>query len=83
MTIASDRNGDGLPEPEETMVLGLDGKPIFDAGAPSPSTPPAAVADAGPDLTTPPASTASVPDSPLVLSDAGIPGKPTRGGAKR
>lgn len=79
VTIAVDRNGDGNPDPEETMVLGPDGKPIIEAGAPVPVA--TAPVDAGPPVISspPPAPT----DSPLVISDAGVPGKPQRGGAKR
>jgi len=84
VTIAMDRNGDGLPDPDATVVLGPDGKPmtLTDAGAPAA---PVSAADAAPPPPPPPAAPAASgePSSPLVISDAGVPGKPQRGGAKR
>ena len=80
VTIAVDKNGDGNPDPEETMVLGPDGKPVVDAAAPPPVASASASVAPAPTATTPaPANT----ESPLVISDAGVPGKPQRGGAKR
>lgn len=85
VTIAMDRNGDGLPDPDATMVLGADGKPVTltDAGA-APMA--AGSTDAGaapPPPPPPPAAPGGEPSSPLAISDAGVPGKPQRGGAKR
>lgn len=86
-TIVMDKNGDGMPEPESTIVLGPGGAVIptqpdggaiatapqdtGDAAAPSPVAP-VAPAPAAP------------ADGPRVdLSDAGVAGQPKRGGAKR
>ena len=83
VTIAMDRNGDGQPDPEATIVLGGSGAPTpgsaGDAGLASnaeggaPAPPPA------PTTTSEPSPSPS-PSSPT--PDAG-PTKPTRGGAKR
>ena len=71
ITIASDKNGDGKPEPETTVTLGAGGSaippPPIDAGAPPPSAP---VASTDPN---PPAPSISTQDA----------GPPKRGGAKR
>jgi hypothetical protein len=87
VTIAMDRNGDGLPDPEATIVLGGDGKPTSpdagavttsaDAGSVPPPPPPPAAPSPGP------GAPGGEPASPLTISDAGVPGKPQRGGAKR
>ncbi|AKV02548.1 putative lipoprotein [Labilithrix luteola] len=81
VSIAMDRNGDGLPDPDSTVVLGGSGAPTpSDAGA-------VAMADAA---TTPPPAPPSIsmpspnePAPPVAVSDAGVVGKPQRGGAKR
>lgn len=82
VTIAMDKNGDGLPEPDATVTLGGSGAPSppvasADAGAPSsePSAPSASPA------APPPPSPPSEP-SPST-GDAGAPTGPKRGGAKR
>lgn len=89
VTIALDRNGDGHPEPDSTITLGGSGaesKPIDDAGAPGAGgdggatpAPPASASAAAPTPTAAPS--APTPSTPV--TDAGIPGKPQRGGAKR
>lgn len=90
VTISVDRNGDGQPDPEGTIVLGPDGKPVampVDGGA----APVAAVTDGGAaaadagaaSAPPPPPPPSSEPASPLAISDAGVVGKPQRGGAKR
>jgi hypothetical protein len=84
VTIAMDRNGDGHPEPESTIVLGGSGgdlRAITDAGV-------ASAAEAGassPPPPPPPPSPAGSEPSPSAppVTDAGTPGKPQRGGAKR
>ena len=78
ITIAMDRNGDGLPDPDSTLVLGApagaaavsDGGPsaVSDAAAAPPPPPPPPASSSGPSL------------SPVAAPDAG-PAK--RGGAKR
>ncbi len=91
VTIAMDRNGDGLPDPDATVTLGANGQAIAtasDAGA-APPAPSAPAAPAAP--STPSAPTLSMPSlnsdpSPPVTppsQDAGVVGKPQRGGAKR
>jgi hypothetical protein len=85
VTIAMDRNGDGQPDPEATITLGGSSTPgsagdaglasNAEGGAPAPAPPPA------PTATEP--SPSPAPTSPTAPSDAGVPGKPTRGGAKR
>ncbi len=84
VTIAMDRNGDGQPDPESQITLGANGQAVSgDAGAP------VASASAAPPPTAPPAlampSLNNEPTPPLAppSSDAGVPGKPQRGGAKR
>jgi hypothetical protein len=73
VTIAMDRNGDGLPDPDATVVMGDTGK---DAGAPSftdaatPPPPPPPASPVAPDTTS-----TSVPDAGV--ADAGA--KPKKG----
>lgn len=74
VTIAMDRNGDGLPDPESTVTLGANGQPIAtDAGAPPP---PSA-------STAPPPPPTSTPTSPTPTPTAEPDAGPKRGGAKR
>ncbi len=87
VTIAMDRNGDGQPDPDSTITLGANGQVVGDAGV--------AAADAA--VAAPGASTPSMPSTlampglngdpspPLTAptTDAGVAGKPARGGAKR
>jgi len=83
ITIAMDRNGDGQPDPDSTIVLGdtsgsgkgSDAGALAsgDGGASAPPPPPA--------LPAAPSGTDLAPSAPV--SDAGVPGKPQRGGAKR
>ena len=85
-TIAMDRNGDGVPEPESAITLGAGGQVVAgDAGAaatapaPTPS-PPAAQA---PTLSMPSLNNEPAPPVTPPSQDAGVAGKPQRGGAKR
>ena len=93
VTIAMDRNGDGLPDPDATVTLGANGQAVAsaatDAGAaPSPAAP-SASASSAPSGTSPPTLSMPSPNgepSPPVTppsQDAGVVGKPQRGGAKR
>lgn len=80
VTIAMDRNGDGQPDPDSTLVLGAGGAPVasaapVDAGAPEAAAPPPAP------TTAPPADPEHGPT--VSVPDAGVAGKPARGGAKR
>jgi hypothetical protein len=87
ITIAMDKTGDGQPDLDATIVLG---DTSGGAGAPPPpgaDAGPLAMADAG--AAAPPAPPAPAPSgtdlAPSVapVTDAGIPGKPQRGPAKR
>ncbi len=80
VTIAMDRNGDGNPDPDSTVVLGAPaGGAASDGGAVA--TGDAAAAPPPPPPPPPPSTDLSpTPSSPV---DAGPPAKPTRGGAKR
>ena len=81
-TIAMDRNGDGLPDPDTVVTLGGNGAPIASA-TPTAGAPP----DAGAPPPPPAAPVATeesaprAPDGPAMV-DAGADG-PKRGGAKR
>ena len=89
VTIAMDSNGDGLPDPESTITLGANGQVVTDASAPVVAT------DAAPAPSASPAPTPSALAIPSAsgsgdlapgtapTTDAGIAGKPQRGGAKR
>lgn len=78
LSIAMDRNGDGLPDPETVITMGGSGAPVAaatdagvaDASVPPPPPPPAA-----------PEETVKAPDGPSMV-DAGA-GTPKRGAAKR
>lgn len=85
VTIAMDKNGDGLPDPDAVITLNASGTsiptpaeptPAADAGAPS--TP---VASAPADSPSPEPSPA--PELSPSLGDAGVVTPPKRGGAKR
>jgi hypothetical protein len=80
VTIAMDRNGDGQPDPDATVVLGANGQPILtdarDGGA-------AAAAAAPPPPPPPPPAAEPTPPVTPPVEDAGVAGKPQRGGAKR
>ncbi len=86
VTIAMDRNGDGQPDPEATIVLGPGGQPVMmaavtDAGAAAGE---AADASSAPPPPPPPtAPTTGEPSPSVTIPDAGVVGKPQRGGAKR
>lgn len=75
VTIAMDKNGDGLPDPDSVVTLGGAG------GAPPPPT---AEADAGaPPSPPPPAPSASTELTPSKDGGAPVATPPKRGGAKR
>ena len=79
VTIAMDKNGDGLPDPESVITLGASGQsiptPEPDAGA---APPPVAQPESSPVASSP------SPGSDLSpTGDAGAPTPPKRGGAKR
>lgn len=83
VTIAMDRNGDGQPDPDSIITLGGNGQPVVDGGV-------AAATDAAAAPPPPPPPSLSMPSpnepAPPVTppsQDAGIAGKPARGGAKR
>lgn len=77
VTVAVDRDGDGNPDPEATIIIGANGQPYVDGGA-TKATPPAAssVASPTPAPTAPAPTTA--PTAPA-LPDAGAPTGPKRG----
>jgi len=86
VTIAMDRNGDGQPDPDSTVTLGANGQVIADAGVSSAeaSAPPSApVATPPPTLAMPSLNSDPTPPTTAPTSDAGVAGKPARGGAKR
>lgn len=95
VTIAMDSNGDGQPDPEATITLGANGQVVSgdasapiatggDAAAPAPSAsasaPPSALAIPS---AAPSGSAGDLSPSTAPTTDAGVPGKPQRGGAKR
>lgn len=83
VTIAMDRNGDGQPEPDGTIVLGPNGSVIAgDAGAVATAPTDAGVAPIPEPTPPPPAPSTTSDPSPLAPVDAGAV-KPKRGGAKR
>jgi hypothetical protein len=85
VTIAMDRNGDGQPDPDATIMLGANGQAVTDAGvAAAPPPPPApTAAPTAPSLAIPSLNNEPAPPVTPPSADAGIPGKPQRGGAKR
>jgi hypothetical protein len=84
VTIAMDRNGDGLPDPDSQITLGAGGQVVGDGGS-------TAAADAGPAAPPPPppptlsmpSPNEPAPPTTAPTTDAGVAGKPARGGAKR
>jgi hypothetical protein len=80
-----DRNGDGLPDPDSAITLGGSGQVISDAGTaaatPAPSAAPAA--PQAPTLSMPSLNNEPAPPTTPPSADAGVVGKPQRGGAKR
>ena len=81
-----DRNGDGLPDPDATITLGANGQVIAgDAGAVAAPTPPPApvAAPTSPTLAMPSLNNEPAPPVTPPSQDAGVAGKPQRGGAKR
>ena len=84
VTIAMDRNGDGLPDPDSIITLGANGQAITnsDAGPVAAPTPVPTPAPTSPSLSMPSLNDPSPPVTPP-SQDAGIAGKPQRGGAKR
>lgn len=90
VSIAMDRNGDGLPDPDSTVVLGgAGGSTPSDAGALAMADAGATDASATPPLAPPPPPPSlsmpspNEPAPPVAVPDAGVVGKPQRGGAKR
>ncbi len=87
VTIAMDRNGDGLPDPDATITLGANGQVIAstDAGPVAAPTPPSApvAAPTSPTLAMPSLNNEPAPPVTPPSQDAGVAGKPQRGGAKR
>jgi hypothetical protein len=86
VTIAMDRNGDGLPDPDSTITLGANGQTISgDAGTAASATPPPAAptAPSPPTLSMPSPNGEPAPPVTPPSQDAGVVGKPQRGGAKR
>lgn len=97
VTIAFDRNGDGQPDPEATMVMSGGAGGVLAPVASAPTSPPAETpppAETGAPPASPAAPTLSMPSvnepSPTEPSptgapetDAGVAGKPQRGAAKR
>lgn len=83
VTIAMDKNGDGLPDPESVITLGASGQAI-------PTPEPGATAAPPPPAPPEPSPVASSPTSPSAgpsdlspSGDAGVATPPKRGGAKR
>ena len=87
VTIAMDRNGDGQPDPDSTITLGANGQVVGDGGVAAADA--AVAAPAATAATTPAAlampSLNGEPSPPVTAptTDAGVAGKPARGGAKR
>lgn len=79
VTITMDRNSDGRPDPESTIVLGSNGQLMVDAGAPAAAAA-APPAPASPALAIPSASGAAEPTPSA--QDAGVSGKAQGAGAK-
>ena len=93
VTIAMDKNGDGLPDPDAVITLGASGQAITppEPGAPAaptspepgaPAAPAAPAAPTSPEPPSPPPA-ASAPSDLSPAGDAGAPTVPHRGGAKR
>jgi hypothetical protein len=82
VTIAMDRNGDGQPDPDSTVTLGGSGQPVADGGAAAAAPTPAPVPQP-PTLAMPSPNSEPAPPVTPPSQDAGVPGKPQRGGAKR
>jgi len=87
VTIAMDRNSDGQPDPDSTITLGANGQAITpgaDAGtAAGPTPPPPPAAPTAPSLAIPSLNNEPAPPVTPPSTDAGVAGKPQRGGAKR
>lgn len=88
VTIAMDRNGDGQPDPDSVITLSATTGAVIsgDAGAVATSddagaAPPPPPAPSAPTLSMPSLNEPSPSTAPV--TDAGVPGKPQRGGAKR
>lgn len=84
VTISMDRDGDGRPDPDSTMTLGASGQVLAADGG----TDASAASDAAPPISSPTSQGASsnpepTPPTTPAVTDAGIVGKPARGGAKR
>ena len=86
VTIAMDRNGDGLPEPESAITLGAGGQVVAGDGgaaAAAPAPTPTPAAPQAPTLSMPGLNNEPAPPVTPPSQDAGVAGKPQRGGAKR
>lgn len=87
VTIAMDRNGDGQPDPDSTITLGANGQAVTGAsGAPvaaADAAPPPEPAPTAPTLSMPGLNSEPAPPVTPASQDAGVAGKPQRGGAKR
>jgi hypothetical protein len=83
VTIAMDRNGDGLPDPDTAITLTGAGQVVGDAGTAAATPPPAASAPPPPTLSMPSPNSEPAPPVTPPSQDAGVAGKPQRGGAKR
>jgi hypothetical protein len=88
VTIAMDRDGDGQPDPASSITLGAGGQAVVgdsgtaatsDAGAP----PAAPQAPQAPSVSMPGLNSEPAPPVTPPSQDAGVAGKPQRGGAKR
>jgi len=88
VTIAMDKNGDGLPDPEAVITLGASGAsiptptPADDAGAAPAEPKPVGSASSAPSASSTPTPTPG-PNDLSPTGDAGVPRGPKRGGAKR
>lgn len=83
VTIAMDRNGDGQPDPDSVITLGGAGGGAPTAAADGGAAAAPAPAPSPPTLSMPSPNAEPAPPSAAPSVDAGVPGKPTRGGAKR
>jgi hypothetical protein len=87
VAISMDRNGDGQPDPDSTITLGANGQVIGDAGVASGDAAvvmPAPVPTTAPTLAMPSLNDSDpAPSATPPATDAGVAGKPGRGGAKR
>ncbi len=85
VAIAMDRNGDGQPDPDSTVNLGANGQVIADGGPGDAGFGDAAASSSPPSSPLSPPNLNAEPTPPTTAPtvDAGVVGKPARGGAKR